>query len=63
MKGWTTMQDEKQLNNAFLCYLIILVILVGYNVFDIASIFDIIYLFVVVSCFVKYLLIVKEKRK
>ena len=57
------MQDEKQLNNAFLGYLIILVILVGYNLFDIASIVDIIYLVVVVSCFVKYLLIVKEKRK
>ena len=57
------MQDEKQLNNAFLGYLIILVILVGYNLFDIASIVDIIYLVVVVSCFVKYLLIVNEKRK
>ena len=57
------MQDEKQLNNAFLGYLFILVILVGYNLFDIASIVDIIYLVVVVSCFVKYLLIVNEKRK
>ena len=57
------MQDEKQLNNAFLGYLFILVILVGYNLFDIVSIVDIIYLVVVVSCFIKYLLIVKEKRK
>ena len=57
------MQDEKQLNNAFLGYLFILVILVGYNLFDIVSIVDIIYLVVVVSCFIKYLLIVNEKRK
>ena len=63
MKGWTTMQDEKQFNFAFLGYISILLMLGVCNLIDNASIIDYGYLFIIVCCLIKYLLILNEKRK